>query len=243
MRLNQFTVTQKLWSLVGCLLAGLLLVTAGSLYYLNGVYAGIAQQVQQAQQVASLASEWRHLTELSVDRSIVAAISSEENLVEQQRKLMTDGIARINELQKQVTELAKDDASRKSLEQVAQWRSKTLQANSAVQKARGESDFATAYDIVEKQLRPAALDYMGAQQAFVKLQEQRRNQAVLNGESSQRNAYVVIAVVCSIIVLLGLVTATLILRTITSPLHEAVALADRIADGDLTAKVAINRHD
>ena len=58
---------------------------------------------------------------------------------------------------------------------------------------------------------------MGAQQAFVKLQEQRRNQAVLNGESSQRNAYVVIAVVCSIIVLLGLVTATLILRTITSP--------------------------
>ena len=243
MRLNQFSVTQKLWSLVGCLLAGLLLVTAGSLFYLNGVSAGIALQVQQAQQVASLASEWRHLTELSVDRSIVAAISTEENLVEQQRKLMTDGIARINELQKQVTDLAQDDASRKSLEQVAQWRSKTLQANSAVQKARSESDFATAYDIVEKQLRPAALDYMGAQQAFVKLQEQRRNQAVLNGESSQKNAYVVIAVVCSIIVLLGLVTATLILRTITSPLHEAVALADRIADGDLTAKVAINRHD
>ena len=90
--------------------------------------------MQQAQQVASLASEWRHLTELSVDRSIVAAISTEENLVEQQRKLMTDGIARINELQKQVTDLAQDDASRKSLEQVAQWRSKTLQANSAVQK-------------------------------------------------------------------------------------------------------------
>ena len=42
MRLNQFSVTQKLWSLVGCLLAGLLLVTAGSLYYLNGVSAGIA---------------------------------------------------------------------------------------------------------------------------------------------------------------------------------------------------------
>ncbi|MDR0216297.1 MAG: methyl-accepting chemotaxis protein [Comamonas sp.] len=243
MRLNQFTVTQKLWLLVGSLLAGLLLITAGSLFYLNGVYAGIAQQVQQAQQVASLASEWRHLTEISVDRSIVAAISSEENLVEQQRKLMTDGIARINELQKQVTDLAQDDASRKSLEQVAQWRSKTLAANSAAQKARSESDFATAYDIVEKQLRPATLEYLKVQQGFVKLQEQRRDQAVLNGGSRQRNAYVVIAVVCGIIVLLGLVTATLILRTITAPLHEAVALADRIADGDLTAKVSINRHD
>ena len=48
MRLNQFTVAQKLWSLVGCLLVGLLLVTAGSLLYLNGVSATIAQQVQRA---------------------------------------------------------------------------------------------------------------------------------------------------------------------------------------------------
>ena len=108
MRLNQFTVAQKLWSLVGCLLVGLLLVTAGSLLYLNGVSATIAQQVQRAQAAASLANEWRHLTELSSDRSIVAAISSEENLVEQQRKLMSEGIARINDLQKQVAELARD---------------------------------------------------------------------------------------------------------------------------------------
>ena len=53
MRLNQFTVAQKLWSLVGCLLVGLLLVTAGSLLYLNGVSATIAQQVQRAQAAAS----------------------------------------------------------------------------------------------------------------------------------------------------------------------------------------------
>ena len=45
-------------------------------------------------------------------------------------------------------------ASFTAAQQVAQWRSKTLAANSAVQKARSESDFATAYDIVEKQLRP-----------------------------------------------------------------------------------------
>ena len=243
MRLNQFTVAQKLWSLVGCLLVGLLLVTAGSLLYLNGVSATIAQQVQRAQAAASLANEWRHLTELSSDRSIVAAISSEENLVEQQRKLMSEGIARINDLQKQVAELAGDELSRKSLEQVAQARKKTLEINSAVQKVRSDSDFATAYDIVEKQLRPVTQEYMAAQQAFVKLQEQRRSQAIVDGERSQNNAYIVIAAVCGVIVLLGLVTASLILRTITRPLHDAVTLADRIADGDLTVNVQIDRHD
>ena len=243
MRLNQFTVTQKLWSLVGCLLAGLLLITAGSLIYLNGVYVTIAQQVQQAQRAASLAGEWRHLTEISIDRSIVAAISSEENLVEQQRKLMTDGIGRINALQKQVVDMATDEASRQSLQQVAQWRSKTLEINSAVQKARGESDFATAYDLVDKQLRPVASDYMAAQQAFVQLQEQRRNQVVQDGERSQQKAYVVIGLACTVIVLLGLVTATLILRSITRPLNEAVTLADRIAEGDLSANITVDRSD
>ena len=88
MKLNQFSVSQKLWALVIGLLAGLLLVSAGSLIYLDRVYVSISKEATRTRTAASIASEWRHLTEQSVDRSIVAAISSEENLVEQQRKLM-----------------------------------------------------------------------------------------------------------------------------------------------------------
>ncbi|MBV8248571.1 MAG: HAMP domain-containing protein, partial [Comamonas sp.] len=243
MRLNQFTVAQKLWALVLGLLAGMLLLAAGSLVYLNNVFGETARQVDQTQTTASLASEWRHLTELSVDRSVVAAMATEEKLVEQQRKLMSDGIARINELQKQVVELARDADSRKSLEQVAELRRKTLEANSAAQQARSNNDFAAAFDVVEKQLRPATREYLDAQQKFVELQEQRRNQAIAEGRNSQFKAYVVIAVVCGLIVVLGLITATLILRTITRPLHDAVGLADSIAEGDLTVSVSHQRHD
>ncbi|WP_120966460.1 methyl-accepting chemotaxis protein [Comamonas sp. lk] len=243
MKFNQFTVSQKLWALVAGLLAGLLLVTAGSLAYLHQVNAEIAEQVNRTQTAANLASEWMASTQLSVDRSIVAAISSEENLVEQQRKLMTEGIARITELQKQLVDGAQDDASRKALEVIAEHRRKTLAANTAVQQARINNDFATAFDIVEKQLRPEAKSYIAAQQGFVRLQDERRAQAVAQGQSARSSAYLVIAMVCGVIVLLGLFTGGVIMRSITRPLSEAVALADSIAAGDLTASVTNNRHD
>ena len=243
MNMNQFSVSQKLWTLVLGLLAGLLLVSAGSLIYLDRIYVGISQQVSRAQEAANVANEWRHLTEQSVDRSIVAAISSEENLVEQQRKLMSDGIAHITELQKKLDELVSDPASRKVLDEVAEERRKTLQSNAAVQAARKDNDFAAAFDIVEKQLRPNAKSYLAAQHKFVQLQEQRSQRAISDGEARQTQAYLVIGLVCGLIVLLGLVTAVFILRSITAPLNEAVALSDAIAAGDLTATVRNDRHD
>ncbi|MCO8247437.1 methyl-accepting chemotaxis protein [Comamonas thiooxydans] len=243
MKLNQFSVSQKLWALVIGLLAGLLLVSAGSLIYLDRVYVSISKEATRTRMAANIASEWRHLTEQSVDRSIVAAISSEENLVEQQRKLMSDGIAHITELQKKLNELVTDDESRKVLDEVAERRRVTLESNAAVQTARKDNDFAAAFDLVEKQLRPNAKVYVDAQRKFVQLQEQRSQRAVADGEASQSQAYVAIGLVCGLIVLLGLAMAALILRSIIAPLNEAVTLADSIAAGDLTATVRNDRHD
>ncbi|MEG0044611.1 MAG: methyl-accepting chemotaxis protein [Comamonas sp.] len=243
MKLNQFTVAQKLWVLVIGLLLGMLVVNAGSLVYLHNVNTTIADNVDRTQTAATLAREWRNLTETSIDRSIVAAISSEENLVVQQRQLMTQGIERINALQKQVVETARSEESQKALEGIAEHRRKTLEVNAAVQKARSNSDFAATYDLVEKQLRPISKAYIDAQEAFVRLQEQHRDQAKRNGERLRSNAYWVSGSVCGLLVLLGLVMAVLIVRSVTHPLNEAVALANTIAGGDLTASVNADRND
>ena len=243
MKLNQFTVAQKLWVLVVGLLLGMLVVNAGSLVYLHNVNATIADNVDRTQTAATLAREWRNLTETSIDRSIVAAISSEENLVVQQRQLMTQGIERINTLQKQVAETARSEESQKALEGIAEHRRKTLEVNAAVQQARSNSDFAATYDLVEKKLRPTAKAYIDAQEAFVRLQEQHRDQVRSNGERLRSNAYWVSGGVCGLLVLLGLVMAVLIVRSVTHPLNDAVALANTIAGGDLTVSVNADRND
>ena len=103
MKSLHLTVARKLWLLVIGLLLSMAAVVAGSLFYLHEVNSRILEDIDRAQTSSALAREWRDLTDTSVDRSIVAAMSSEEHLVERQRDLMNKGIARITALQKKVT--------------------------------------------------------------------------------------------------------------------------------------------
>ncbi|MDR0227153.1 MAG: methyl-accepting chemotaxis protein [Burkholderiaceae bacterium] len=243
MNLNQFTVAQKLWALVLGLLVGMLAVNGGILVYLHGVNEKINTDVMTAQQGATLAREWRHLTQMSVERSIVSAMSPDETLAAQQRALMMQGIERINGLQKQVGELVLNAQGRQALEAVAAERKETLKANTAAQDARKANDFASTFDIVEKQLRPAAERYNAAQEAFVKELEQQSVQARADGMENRRQAYWLGALASAAIVVLGLFLGMTTMRSITRPLDQAVALADGIAAGDLTGSVQNDRGD
>ena len=102
MKLFQFTVARKLWALVIGLLAGMLLLVAGSLAYSKRVNEGVLTAVVEAQTAAAQAKEWRILTQMSMDRFTAAAMSTEENLVEHQYKAMAGLIASINELRDKV---------------------------------------------------------------------------------------------------------------------------------------------
>ncbi|WP_239384124.1 HAMP domain-containing protein, partial [Delftia tsuruhatensis] len=243
MNLNQITVAQKLWALVLGLLAGMLAVNGGILVYLHGVNDKINTDVMTAQRGATLAREWRHLTQMSVERSIVAAMSPDETLAAQQRALMSKGIERINVLQKQVGELQLNAQSKQALDAVAAERRETLKANSAAQDARKASDFASTFDIVEKQLRPAAERYNAAQEAFVQQLEHQSELAREEGMAQRRQAYWLGALASAAIVALGLFMGVAIMRSITRPLDQAVALADGIAAGDLTGSVQSSRGD
>jgi methyl-accepting chemotaxis protein len=143
---------------------------------------------------------------------------------------------RISPKLKKLNELVTDDESRKVLDEVAERRRDAGEQCSRAA-ARKDNDFAAAFDLVEKQLRPNAKVYVDAQRKFVQLQEQRSQRAIADGEARQSQAYVAIGLVCGLIVLLGLAMAALILRSIIAPLNEAVTLADSIAAGDLTATV------
>ena len=243
MNMNQFSVSQKLWGLVLGLLVGLLMVLGGSLLYLDRVYVQVATEATRAQDAVTLANTWRNLTERSLDHTIVAATSSDQALVMQQRQLVANSQSQIEEVQKKLQAIASDAESLQSLNAIAQQRSTTIQSNVAVQAAMDADNHEAALELVEKQLRPHAQSYIAAQQQFVELQDRIRLQAMAAGEASQSRAYWLIAVVSAAIVLLSIMAAMWILRSITTPLKDAVSLADKIAAGDLTAAVSDNRQD
>ncbi|QXZ09981.1 HAMP domain-containing protein [Comamonas sp. Y33R10-2] len=243
MKLKQFSVSGKLWALVAGLLAGLLLLLGASLVYLDRVYVNVATEATRAQDAVTLASEWRHLSQKSLDHSIVAASSTDQLLMTQQRQQLAETQVQIAQVQEKLQAIIKDAASQQALDAVSEQRKKTRSSNAAAQAALDNSDYAGALEIVEKQLRPDAKNYIESQLKFVAMQDRLRFSAMEQAHAQQSRAYVMIGVASVVIVLLSIMAAVLILRSITVPLNEAVSLADTIAAGDLTASVRNDRHD
>ncbi|SUY75503.1 Ribose and galactose chemoreceptor protein [Comamonas testosteroni] len=234
MKLFQFTVARKLWALVIGLLAGMLLLVAGSLAYSKRVNEDVLAAVVEAQTAAAQAKEWRILTQMSMDRFTAAAMSTEENLVEHQYKAMAGLIANINELRDKVLAQVHTQEAKSLMADVNTHRDALFAVNKEVDQARQSKDFERSQKLIEERLNPMAQKYYAALDAYVQLQDRYRAQALEQGESSRSKAYVVIAVACGVIMLLGLVTGLLIMRSITRPLVKAVELADAIAEGDLS---------
>ena len=243
MKLFQFTVAQRLWALVMGLLAGMLLVVAGSLVYAERVNDGVFSAVVEAQAAAAQAKEWRLLTQMSMDRFTAAAMSTEENLVEHQYKAMAGLIASINELRDKVLAQVRTSEAKQLMAEVNLHRDQLFTVNKAVDQARRARDFAQSLTLIEEQLNPVAEKYYAALDAYVHLQDRYQQQAVEQGAASRSKAYVLIALVCCAIMLLGLVTAVFIMRSINKPLEQAVALADAIAEGDLSTRTEHRQND
>ena len=243
MNFNNMPVARKLWAIILGLMLTLLGLTFGLLTYIQNVDARVLQMVQLNEDRITLALRWSSLSQLSIERAVVSAISSDDFLADQMRKLMTEGIAGITEIQKKVTDAAFSPEDKQQLERIAAERTVVLQFNAQAQEARKAGDLEMARQIVESKMRPAVAKYMAAQEAFLTLQERQRDQAKLEGAAQHTQANWIGVGAAALLLAIGMALAVVLVRSITQPLQRAVELADVIAGGDLTVDVHDERQD
>ncbi|NRR29056.1 MCP four helix bundle domain-containing protein [Oxalobacteraceae bacterium] len=105
----------------------------------------------------------------------------------------------------------------------------------------GELDGAKA--ALLKEVRPVQLDYMKKLDALAAFQEKLMK---ASGQEAEEQASLAGLLIVSIALGSSVVAIALALytaRAITRPLAEAVAIARRVADGDLNAQISITSHD
>ncbi|QYY24927.1 methyl-accepting chemotaxis protein [Diaphorobacter sp. MNS-0] len=243
MNFNHFPVARKLWGLVLGLLVSMLLLLAGLLAYTAQLNDEAARIVQANEDRISLALRWKGLTTLAVDQSVSALASADETLASGLQKKAKQGIEAINALQKQVEAVAFSAEDKAQMERVAAARKVVLDALAEATKARAEGDFARTLTLVDSKLLPAVERYVGEQDAFVQLQERQRDAAKQEAQALHQRAMWMGAGIAAVVVVLGLVLANLLVRSITHPLERAVGLANAIAGGDLTQDVHDDRRD
>ncbi|MBI3523652.1 MAG: methyl-accepting chemotaxis protein [Betaproteobacteria bacterium] len=102
---------------------------------------------------------------------------------------------------------------------------------------------AEATALLMKEVRPAQNKWFDAIQAMVERFESQNNKMIEESSQAYENAYKLMLILSITSVLLGVFVAYQVTRGITRPLDEAVAVANQLAEGDLTAKIVVNSRD
>ncbi len=243
MNLNHLPVARKLWALVLGLMISMLALLAGLLSYSMHIDDDAARVVHFNEERIGLALRWKSLSSLAVDRVVNALSSNDEELTERLVKQSKEGIQAIDAVQKQIETALFSPADKEQFQRVLAARKQVLEHNAEAGKLRANLDHTGARAVLDGKMLPAVERYVAEQDAFVQLQERQRDAAKQRAADQRQRAIWLGVGIALVVVLLGMVLAALLVRSITQPLARAVGLADTIAAGDLTQDVHDERRD
>ena len=243
MNLNHLPVARKLWALVLGLMISMLALLAGLLSYSMHIDDDAARVVHFNEERISQALRWKSLSSLAVDRVVNALSSNDEELTERLVKQSKEGIQAIDAVQKQIEAALFSPADKEQFQRVLAARKQVLEHNAEAGKLRANLDHTGARAVLDGKMLPAVERYVAEQDAFVQLQERQRDAAKQRAADQRQRAIWLGVGIALVVVLLGMVLAALLVRSITQPLARAVGLADTIAAGDLTQDVHDERRD
>jgi methyl-accepting chemotaxis protein len=243
MKSTYLTLGAKLWLFVALVIAllvfTLMFATSRNTAVQTRADAAFAAQNEKI----NLALQWSGQVETQLTRIVATASTADTAVDELFKTQIPAGSARITEVQKQVEASGLDDTEKKLFDRIGEERKVALVSLAKVRDFKAAGDQPSAAAEVKANLMPSVDKYVKSLQEFSELQ--RGRYATLNqGFQVERdlNAWITRGLVGGLLAALILGTMVLI-RQIRQPLKEAIAVAEKIASGDLSAKVAVDRGD
>ena len=233
-KFQNLSVARKMWALFLGLLLCNVLVAGGLFSYLQNVEQRVSAAVQTTDKRINLALRWQALTLQSVEAALASVLSSEEHLIAQLSQKARGLMQQAGGLQQQVQADAQSEVDRSGLAMVEQERKAVLDIYEQAYQARDLGKAWEAQKLVDEQLIPASRRYVQAQDSFIEAQQQQRLDAEQHGREQTAIAKRMAMGVGLFMGLVGALLSLATIRSITTPLSEAVQLAQTIAAGDLS---------
>ncbi|HMN92839.1 MAG TPA: HAMP domain-containing protein, partial [Hydrogenophaga sp.] len=243
MNLTQLRIGQRLALGFGGVLLLVALLTGLTLKGLGGAGQDTDRLLEMDRRVG-LADEWVASTRLNVNRVMAVAKSGNNPAVDEYFKpLMAQTTERINVLQKELEASIESERGRAFLAEIAQRRQDYIGVRKTYFDTLATGDPSRADTLLMTGLLPAAERYLATMEQFREFQNGLVEAARGDVHAGIREQMVTDSLVALVAILLGLVLAWRITRSITAPLHEAVDAAHAVASGDLTRDVSSTRKD
>ncbi len=132
---------------------------------------------------------------------------------------------------------------REALNQIKQIETRTIPQIQQILKLRADEKFEEAQQFVLEASRSNFVAWLAAINRFINLQEDLSLRATEAAMSTARQTAWMMAGLCGVAILLGILIATAVSQSVVVPLREAREAVERIAQGDLRQPLHTNRQD
>ena len=181
-------------------------------------------------------SDWLRNTSAGIQRASAIAKSGDAALIEYFAPATAESIRLTNGLQKELEARMTSPEEKQLLEKVAQLRKTYLNAREDVSKYKKAGDAEQAERAFTDRFEPTSRQYLAAVQEVADRQRKQLDESALRSEALRAHTSNLLMLCTGLGLLLGVALAWYLARSITSPLHQAQAIANQIADMDLTGQ-------
>ena len=188
-------------------------------------------------------AEWGKLIEVNSAMIETAFATNDPAMVNAIAERMKAVSAHSNKLQAEIEASLRNEEVKAQLARVKEVRSGYLAARSALFKAKLDGDNALAAQIHAEQMVPRSAAFLGAMNKLASLQIAAADGVATTILDAYANTRIILITLGLAALALGIACAVLITRSITVPIRAAVAVAEKVAAGDLTSRIAVDSRD
>ncbi len=243
MQIDNIRVSRKLWGAFLLLMVFMLVISGFQQYRANTSMSGAMNSVIEIEERISAAVRWRGATETAVNMVMGAAVTTDAVLAQQYDAKVKEIIGNINKVQEGIVARATAPEEKAALDKVLAERKVVLAATAKAWELKSAGDGVATQQFADNEFAPMVERYLKAQDDFVVILQKQRDE--IRAEATQRRvAYAIQGLVASaVLIVVMLLLAWKLVRSITVPLDEAVSTLDAIAAGDLTRELQSTRKD
>jgi len=190
-----------------------------------------------------IATDWYRYTAGAIRRTTAIVKSSDESLATFFKEDAQVTTASVGELQKAFAAMITTPEEQVLYDKISAIRKKYGASRDAAVKAKVEGNESESSRILEQLYLPYSLEYESLLRDLVAYQRKSIDANVVRVEAAADRGSNLMILLNVLIIAFGAAGASIIGRSITKPLHHAVEVATRVAEGDLTSKIETSSKD
>jgi methyl-accepting chemotaxis protein len=189
-----------------------------------------------------MTSDWYRITVSGLKRTLSIVKSSDKSLADFFASDAKAGNLKNNEIQAYMVEHVSTPEEKQLLDGIITVRKEYVAMRDLIAKAKKEDDIEEMAKLFE-QFAPKSDAYQKSELDFLMYQQQAVDQLGQQVDALAANSKQLIGALIVLFLITGGVCAWGLTKNITAPLNNAVSLARRVADGDLTSLIEVRSKD